>query len=174
MHVPEIGGGTVLQGLGNDFTQALWRKGVIRQTGQRQPLEADLTTIALRTLPDRGKVLTEAMEDRLDLMKVTVNPMHGVVLADVFAKIQKPLGRDFKAELLQDFASHGVAQRLAMVLSAARQNQKLPFFGADTDRQDISAAKDDGAGRRPDARRSTTRLATRSGHEATLPGPAGQ
>jgi hypothetical protein len=174
MHVPEIGSGTVLQGLGNDLAQALGRKGVIRQASQRQPLEADLTTIALRPLPDRGKVLTEAMEDRLDLMEVAMDPMHGVILADVFAKVQKPLGCDLKAKLFQDFTAYGVAQRLAMILSAARQNEKLPFFGADTDRQDISAAKDDGAGRRPDARRSTTRLATRSGHEATLPGPAGQ
>ena len=87
MHVPEIGGGTVLQALGDDLAQALGRKGVIRQTGQRQPLEADLTTIALRPLPDRGKVLTEAMEDRLDLMEVAMDPVHGVVLTDVFAKV---------------------------------------------------------------------------------------
>ena len=174
MHVPEIGGGPVLQSLGDDLAQALGRKGVIRQTSQRKPFETDLPAIALRPLPDRGKVLTEAMEDRLDLMEVAVDTMHGVVLADVFAKVQKPLGCDLKAKLLEDFTAYGIAQCLAMILSAARQNQKLPFFGADTDRQDISAAKDDGAGRRPDARRSTTGLATRSGHEATLPGPAGQ
>lgn len=174
MHVPEIGGGTVLQGLGNDLAQALGRKGVIRQAGQRQPLETDLPAVAFLPFPDGRKVVAQAMEDRFDLVEVTMDPMHGVVLADVFAEIQEALRHDLEAELLQDFATHGVAQCLAMILSAARQNQKLPFFGADTDRQDISAAQDDGASRRPDARRSTTRLATRSGHEATLPGPAGQ
>lgn len=151
MYVPEIGGRAVFESLGDDLPQALGRKGVIRQTGQRQPLEADLSTIAFRPLPDGGKVLTEAMEDRLDLMEVAVDTMHGVVLADVFAKVQKPLGCDLKAKLLEDFTAYGVAQCLAMILSAARQNQKLPFFGPDTDCQDITTAEDDGASRRPDA-----------------------
>jgi hypothetical protein len=174
MHVPEIGGGTVLQALGDDLAQALGRKGVIRQTGQRQPLEADLTTIALRPLPDRGKVLTEAMEDRLDLMKVAMDSMHGVVLADVFAKVQEALRHDVQAKFFQDFAAHGVAQRLAVILSATGENKELSFFGANADREDVFAPQNDRSGGRPDPRGSTTGLATRSGHEATLPRQAGQ
>ena len=109
MYVPEIGGRTVFEGLGDDVAQALGRKGVIRQTGQRQPFETDLPTIAFPTLPDRGKVLADAVEDGLDLMKVAMDPMHRVVLADVFAKVQETLGYDHQAKLFQDFAAHGVA-----------------------------------------------------------------
>ena len=99
MYVPEIGGRTVFEGLSDDLTQALGRKGVIRQTGYRQPFETDLPTIAFPPLPDRGKVLTETMEDRLDLMKVAMDPMHGVVLADVFAKVQETLRHNLQAKL---------------------------------------------------------------------------
>lgn len=174
MYVPEIGGRTVFEGLGDDLTQALGRKGVIRQAGQRQPFETDLPTIAFPPLPDRGKVLTETMEDRLDLMKVTMDPMHGVVLADVFAEVQETLRHDHQAKLFQDFAAHGVTQRLAVILSATGQDQELPFFGTDADREDVSAPQNDRPGGRPDPGGSTTGLATRSGHEATLPGQAGQ
>ena len=174
MHVPEIGRGTVLQGLGDDLPQALGRKGVIRQPGQRQPLETDLPAIALPALPDGGKVVAQAMEDRFDLMEVAMDPMHGVVLANVFAEVQQPLRDDVETELFQDFAAHGVAQRLAMILAAARQHEELPFFRPDAYGQDVAAAEDDGTRRGPDPGGSTTGLATRSGHEATLPGPAGQ
>ena len=109
MYVPEIGGRTVFEGLGDDFTQALGRKGVIRQTGQWKPFETDLPTIALPPLPNRGKVLTETMEDGLDLMKVTVDSMHGVVLADVFAEVQETLRHDLQAKFFQYFAAHSVA-----------------------------------------------------------------
>ena len=61
-----------------------------------------------------------------------------------------------------------------MILPPARQHEELTFFGTDTHRQDIAPAEDDGTRRGPDAGRSTTGLATRSGHEATLPGRAGQ
>jgi len=61
-----------------------------------------------------------------------------------------------------------------VVLTAARQDKKLAFIGANTDREDIAIAKDDSTSRRPDPRGSTTGLATRSGHEATLPSGAGQ
>ena len=87
MHVPEIGGGPVLQRLGDDLPQALGGKGVIRQTSQRQPLEADLTAVAFLPLPDGRKVVAQAMEDRFDLVEVAMDPMHGVVLADVFAEV---------------------------------------------------------------------------------------
>ena len=174
MYVPEIGGRTVFEGLGDDVAQALGRKGVIRQTGQRQPFETDLPTIAFPTLPDRGKVLADAVEDGLDLMKVAMDPMHRVVLADVFAKVQETLGYDLEAQLFQHFAAHGVAQRLAVILAAAREHEELALFRADADREDIAATKDDGTSRRPDPGGNTAGLATRSGHEATLPGPAGQ
>jgi len=150
MYVPEIGGRTVFKGLGDDLTQALGRKGVIRQAGQRQPFETDLPTIALPPLPDRGKVLTETMEDRLDLMKVTMDPMHGVVLADVFAEVQETLRYDHQAKLFQDFAAHGVTQRLAVILPATGQDEKLPFFGTDADRKDVSTAQNDRSCGRPD------------------------
>ena len=174
MYVPEIGGRTVFEGLGDDLSQALGRKGVIRQTGQRQPFETDLPTIAFPPLPNRGKVLTEAMEDRLDLMKVAMDSMHGVVLADVFAEVQETMRYDLQAKFFQDFAAHGVAQRLAVILSATGENKELSFFGTNADREDVSATQNDRSGGRPDPRGSTTGLATRSGHEATLPGPAGQ
>ena len=114
------------------------------------------------------------MEDRLDLMKVAMDPMHGVVLADVFAKVQETLRHDLQAKFFQDFAAHGIAQRLAVVLSTTRQNKELSFFGADTDREDIAVAEDDGSSRRPNPGGSATGLATRSGHEARLPRRARQ
>ena len=114
------------------------------------------------------------MEDRLDLMKVTMDPMHGVVLADVFAEIEETLWYDLQAKLFEDFAAHGVAQRLAVILAAAREYEELALFRADADREDVAVTKDDGTSRRPDPRGSATRLATRSGHEATLPRQAGQ
>jgi len=61
-----------------------------------------------------------------------------------------------------------------VILSATGENKELSFFGANADREDIIAAQDDGASRRPDARGSTTGLTTWSGHEATLPRQAGQ
>jgi hypothetical protein len=174
MYVPEIGGRTIFKGLGDDLTQALGRKGVIRQTGQRQPFKADLPTIAFPPLPNRGKVLTETMEDRLDLMKVAMDSMHGVVLADVFAKVQETLRHDLQAKFFQDFSAHSVAQRLAVILSATGENKELSFFGTNADREDVFTPQNDRSGGRPDPRGSTTRLATRSGHEATLPRQAGQ
>ena len=174
MYVPEIGGRTVFEGLGDDLPQALGRKGVIRQAGQRQPFETDLPTIAFPPLPDRGKVLADAVEDGLDLMKVAMDPMHGVVLADVFAKVQQTLRHDLEPQFLQDLALDGIPQGLAVILAAAREHEELALFRADADREDVAATKDDGTSRRPDPGGSTTGLATRSGHEATLPGPAGQ
>ena len=114
------------------------------------------------------------MEDRLDLMKVTMNPMHGVVLADVFAKVQETLRHDLQAKFFQDFTAHSIAQRLAVVLSATGENKELSFFGTNADREDVFASQNNRSCGRPDARGSTTGLATRSGHEATLPRPAGQ
>ena len=99
MYVPEIGGGTVFEGLGDDLPQALGRKGVIRQTSQRKPLEAHLPTITLPPLPDGRKVVAQAMEDGFDLMEVSMDPMHGVVLADVFAKVQETLRHNLQAKL---------------------------------------------------------------------------
>ena len=114
------------------------------------------------------------MEDRLNLMKVTMDPMHGVVLADVFAEIEETLWHDLQSEFLQDFTAHGVAQRLAVILAAAREHKELAFFRANADREDVAVKKDDGTSRRPDPGGITTGLATRSGHEATLPRRARQ
>ena len=114
------------------------------------------------------------MEDRLDLMEVPMNPMHGVVLADVFAEVEKTLRHDLQSEFLENFPPHSVAQGLAMILPAARKHEELAFVGADAHRENIAAAQNDGSSRRPDPEGSTTRLATWSGHEATLPGPARQ
>lgn len=174
MHVPEVGGRTVLQGLGDDLAQALGRKGVIRQPSQRQPLETDLPAIAFPTLPDGGEVLAETVEDRFDLMEVAVDPMHGVVLADVLAEIEETLRHDLETQLLQDFPADGVAQRLAVVLAAARKHEELALFRPDAHREDVAATEDDGAGRRPDPGGSATGLTMGSGHATTLPGHAGQ
>lgn len=150
MHVPEIGGRTVPQGLGDDVAQALGRKGVIRQPSQRQPLETDLPTVALPALPNRPEVVAAAMEDGFHLVEVPVDPMHGMVLADVLPEVDQAQRLDAQAELLVDLATDGVPQRLAMVLAAAGQDEELALLGADPDRQDLIAAQDDGAGGRPD------------------------
>ena len=140
MHVPEIGGRTVFQGLGDDLSQALGRKGVIRQPRQGQPLEADLPAVSLPALPDGPEVIAEAMEDGFDLMEVAMDAVHGVVLADVFAKVQQTLRHDLETQFLQDLALDGIPQGLAMILAAAGQDEELALFGADADRQDLVAA----------------------------------
>ncbi len=150
MHVPEIGGRTVFQGLGDNLSQALGRKGVIRQPRQGQPLEADLPAVSLPALPDGPEVIAKAMEDGFDLMEVAMDPVHGVVLADVFAKVQQTLRHDLETQFLQDLALDGISQGLAVILAAAGQDEELALFGADTDRQDLVAAQDDGTGGRPD------------------------
>lgn len=155
MHVPQIGRRTVLEGLGDDLAQALGRKGVIRQAGQREPFETDLPAVTLPPLPDGRKVGTQAMEDGFDLVEMAMDPVHRVVLADILAQVQQPLRHHLQAQFLQDLPSHGVAQGLAMVLASARQYQELAFLGADPDRQDVFAAQDDGTGRRPDPGGST-------------------
>lgn len=114
------------------------------------------------------------MEDGLDLMEMAMDPMHGVVLAHVFAKVEETFRHDPQAEFFEDFPPNGITQRLAMILSAARQDKELALLRADAHREDIGAAQDDGARRRPDPGGSTTGLATWSGHMATLPGRAGQ
>jgi len=108
MHVPEIGGRTVFQGLGDDLSQALGRKGVIRQPRQGKPLETDLPTVALPPLPDGPEVVAATMEDRFDLMEVAMDPVHGVVLTDVFPEIDQSLRHDPEAELLKDLPLDGV------------------------------------------------------------------
>ena len=150
MHVPEIGRRTVLQGLGDDHTQALGRKGVIRQARQGQPLEPYLPAVSFPAPPDRGKVVTEAVEDGFDLVEVAVDPVHGVVLADVFPEVEKALRHDPQAEFLEHLTPDGIPQSLAVILAAAGQDEELALFGADTDRQDLVAAQDDGTGGRPD------------------------
>jgi hypothetical protein len=37
------------------------------------------------------------MEDRFDLMEVAVDPVHGVVLTDVFAQVEQALRHDPQA-----------------------------------------------------------------------------
>ena len=150
MHVPEIGGRTVFQGLGDDLSQALGRKGVIRQPRQGQPLETHLSAVAFSPLSDGPEVIAEAMEDGFDLMEVAMDAVHGVVLADVFAKVQQTLRHDLETQFLQDLALDGIPQGLAMILAAAGQDEELALFGADADRQDLVAAQDDGTGGRPD------------------------
>jgi len=160
MHVPEIGGRTILEALGDDLAQALGRKGVIRQAGQRKPLETDLPTVAFPPLSDGGQILAAAMEDGLDLMEMAMDPMHGVVLAHIFAEVEETLRHDPQAEFFEDFAPYGITQRFAVILAAAREHKELPFFGADAHGQDVSATEDDGARRRPDPGGSATGLAT--------------
>ena len=174
MHVTKIGGRTVLQAPGDDLAQALGRKRVIRQPSQREPFETDLPAIALPALPDGRKILAMAVEDRFDLMKMAMDSMHGVVLADVFAEIKETLRHDLESEFLEDLSTHGVAKRLAVILAATREHEKLALFRADTHRQDVVAAQDDGTCGRPNPGGCTTGLATWSGHEGTLPGPARQ
>ena len=90
------------------------------------------------------------MEDGLDLVEVAVDPVHGVVLADVFPEVEKTLRHDLETQLLEDLAADGVPQGLAMILAAAGQDEELALFGPDPDRQDLFAAQDDGTASRPD------------------------
>ena len=92
------------------------------------------------------------MEDRFDLMEVAVDPVHGVVLADVFPQVDQTLRYDPEAELLEDFPLDGVPQRLAVILAAARQDKELALLGPDPHGEDLVAAQDDGPGGRADAR----------------------
>ena len=155
MHVPEIGRRTVLQGLGDDLAQALGRKGVIRQPSQREPLETHLPPVSLPPLPDGPEVVAETVEDRFDLVEMAMDPVHGVVLADVFAQVEEALRHDPQAEFLQDLAADGIPQGLAVVLAAAGQDEELALLGPDPDREDLVAAQDDRTGGRPDTRGST-------------------
>ena len=150
MHVPEIGRRTVFQGLGDDLSQALGRKGVIRQPRQGQPLETHLPTVAFPPLPDRRKVVTKAMEDGLHLVEVAMDTVHGVVLADVLPEVEKALRHDLEPQLLEDLTADCVPQGLAMILAAAGEDEELALFGPDPDRQDLIAAQDDGTASRPD------------------------
>jgi len=153
MHVPEIRRRAVPQGLGNDLSQALGRKGVIRQPRQRQPLETHLTTVPLLPGPDRTQIVAAAVEHGFDLMEVPVDPVHRVVLADVFPEIKERLRLDPQAKFFEHLAPDGIPQRLAVVLSAAGQDQELAFLGPDPDREDLLAPQDDRTGGRADARR---------------------
>ena len=151
MHVPEIRRRTVLQGLGDDLSQALGRKGVIRQPRQGQPLETHLPAVAFPPLPDRPQVVAEAVEDRFDLVEVAMDPMHGMVLTHVLPEVDQPLRHDLQAELLEDLTPDGIPQGLSVILAAAGQDEELAFFGPDADRQDVIAAQDDRARGCPDA-----------------------
>jgi hypothetical protein len=91
------------------------------------------------------------MEDGFDLMEVAMDPVHGVVLADVFPKVEKALRHDLEPQLLQDLALDGVPQGLAVILATTGQDEELALLGPDPDRQDLIAAQDDRARSCPDA-----------------------
>ncbi len=95
------------------------------------------------------------MEDRLDLVEVAVDPMHGVVLTDVFPEVDQPLRHDLQAELLEHLTPDGVPQGLAVILAATGQDKELALFGPDADRQDLIAPQDNRTRGRPDARGCT-------------------
>jgi hypothetical protein len=92
------------------------------------------------------------MEDCFDLMEVAMDPVHGVVLTDVFPEIDQSLRHDLEPQLLQDLALDSISQGLAVILAAARQDEEFALFGADTDREDLVTAQDDGPSGRADAR----------------------
>jgi hypothetical protein len=95
------------------------------------------------------------MEDGFDLMEVAMDPVHGVILADVFAEVEKALRHDLEPQLLQDLALDGISQGLAVILATAGQDEELAFLGPDPDRQDLIVAQDDRARGCPDAGRCT-------------------
>ncbi len=122
MNVTQIGGGSAFQGPWNDLPQPLRRKRIIRQAGQGEPLETNLTAIPLSSFPDGRKICTLTMEDGLYLMKVTVNPMHAMVLADILPDIEQSLRSNPQPQLLQDFAHDRGLQGLAVILSTPRKD----------------------------------------------------
>jgi hypothetical protein len=95
------------------------------------------------------------VEDRLDLVEVAVDPMHGVVLTDVFAQVEEALRHDLQAELLKHLTPDGIPQGLAVILTATGQDKELALFGPDADRQNLIAPQDDRTRGRPDARGCT-------------------
>ena len=95
------------------------------------------------------------MEDGLDLVEVAVDAVHSVVLADVFSEVEQALRHDFETQFLQDLTPDGIPQGLAVILTAAGQDEELALFGPDPDRQDLFTAQDDGTGGRPDPGRRT-------------------
>lgn len=95
------------------------------------------------------------MEDSLDLVEVAMDPVHGVVLADVFPEVEQALRHDLETQFLEDLTPDGISQGLAVILTAAGQDEELALFGPDPDRQDLFAAQDDGTGGRPDPGRCT-------------------
>jgi hypothetical protein len=90
------------------------------------------------------------MEDGFDLMEVAVDPVHGMVLTDVFPEVEQALRHDLETQFLQDLTPDGIPQGLAVILTTAGQDEELALFGPDPDRQDLFAAQDDGTGGRPD------------------------
>lgn len=150
MHVPEIGRRAGGEEPADDLPEAGRRKGEIAKFGEGKPLEADLAAIPPPPFADRAEIRALAIEDGLHLMEMTMDAVHGVVLADVFPHVHEAAGRDGEPQLLHDLPADGVGQRLAVLLPAAGQDEELPFLGADAHDQQGVRAQEDGPGRRAD------------------------
>jgi hypothetical protein len=56
-----------------------------------------------------------------------------MVLAHILAEVDQAAGNDLQAQFLKDLSLDGIGQRFAMLLPAARQDQKFPFIGPHPD-----------------------------------------
>jgi hypothetical protein len=112
----------------------------------------DLSSIATPPCPERAEIGALAKEHGLHLMEMTMDALHGVVLADILADVDQTTGRDGQTQLLQHLPPHGVGQGLTVFLATAGQDEELPFLGTDAHGQQGAVPQDDGAGRRADGR----------------------
>jgi hypothetical protein len=97
------------------------------------------------------------MEDGLHLMEATMDPIHAVVLADVFTEVDQAAGDDPEAEFLEDLATDRIGQGLTMLLPSPGQDQELALIRPDPDHQEVFTAENQGPGRGPHGRLSRTR-----------------
>ena len=170
MHIPEVGRPAGREKTTDDLPQTGRGKREIAEFGEGEPLETDLAAIPLPPFADRSEIGALAMEDRLHLMEMPVDAVHGVVLADVLPHVHQAAGRHDQAQFLHHLAAHGGGQRLAMLLAAAGQDQELPFLGPDPHDQKRRLTQDDGPGRRADGSGIAGRGRTGGRHAARYGG----
>ena len=152
MHVPQVGRPAGSEETPDDLPQPGWGKRKIAKFGEGEPLETDLPPIPLPAFADGAEIRAVAMEDRLHLMEVPMDAVHGVVLADVFPDVHEAAGRHGQPQFLHHLTAHGIGQRLAMLLPTSGQDEELPLLGPDPHDQERRFAQDDGPGRRADSR----------------------
>lgn len=153
MHIPQVGRPAGSEETADDLPQPGRGKREIAKFGEGQPLETDLPPIPLPAFADGAEIRAVAVEDRLHLMEVSMDAVHGVILADVLPHVHEAARRDGKPQFLHHLTAHGIGQRLSVLLAAAGQDEELPFLGPDAHDQQRPVPQEDGPGRRTNSRR---------------------